>query len=238
MSASKKLQEAIVERLLRTQDFVVGNGVLTQFPVAHGLTMHSAPRVAVRAGAAVLVEGVDYDFELIDINTLKIISLVGAPGVNAWTVTVACLRVKAQSGTSKNWLADAIPIVARRPKDITNDIEAAAAKHGLGLYVMPPLPTRAMGDVPFVFFEAADVAVRIIEYPAGNKFNADAYDLMDDIFAALQWQLLGGEILKNPLQIARNPTETAEGMDKQQRHVRIFDARFTATYGFKPPIAA
>src|SRR4051812_25053405 len=82
-----------------------------------------------------------------------------------------------------------LPIGARRMKEMGKEIEAAAANHGLCIYVMPVLPTRAAGEgVPFVFFEGSDVRVRIIEQPAENSAGASAYQLVDDVALALHWK--------------------------------------------------
>ncbi len=82
-----------------------------------------------------------------------------------------------------------VPIVDRRTKELAKEIEANAANKGLCLWVMPPLPTRAMQGVPFVFFEGAEIRVRIVEQPAVSaRFGADGYDLLDDVATALQWQ--------------------------------------------------
>ena len=103
----------------------------------------------------------------------------------------------------------------------------------LCVYVMPPLPTRAMQGVPFVFFEAAEIRVRVIEQPQTNATGADAYDLVDDIAAALHWQPREegtqlGAILAHPLQLATRPTAMVE-----DPNTRIIDVIFEATYGFQ-----
>lgn len=217
MSASSELQQAIGARLALSQASTIGDGSSTQFSIVHSLGMASMPAVTVTNGALTLVLGTDYDVQLVDANTLKVIALGLAPASNAWLVTVACLRVT-------------VPIVAYRKKELASEIEAATAKNGLCINVMPPLPTKALQEVPFVFFEEAEVVVRIIEQPAMNNLGADAYDLVDDVAAALQWQLLGGNILAHPLQLAPRPTDMAE-----DRKWRIIDVKFTAVFGLQPP---
>lgn len=221
MNASQLLQQKIGERLAQTQSFTVGDGTATHFTVIHGLCMASLPAVTVKAGSTTLIQGTDYDLELVSENAVKVIVMgTNAPAANAWTVTVACLRVT-------------VPIVAYRKKDLTSEIEAAAAKNGLCINVMPPLPTRAEQGAPFVFFDEAEVVVRIIEQPSMNGLGADAYDLVEDVAAALHWQLLGGNsggsILAHPLQLASRPTDMAE-----DRKWRIIDVKFVATYGLQP----
>jgi hypothetical protein len=85
-----------------------------------------------------------------------------------------------------------VPLIARRTKEIAAEIEAASANHGLCIYVMPPLPTSALTNVPMVFFDKAEIRVRIIETPAINNTGFDAYDLIDDVATALQWQPQNG----------------------------------------------
>jgi len=121
-----------------------------------------------------------------------------------------------------------VPVVKRRTKQLAAEIEAAAANKGLCLYVMPPLPTGAEQDVPFVFFNRAEVRVRIIEQPAANTTGADAYDLVDDVATALQGQLIDG-LLADILRLAARPTEMVE-----DPRYRIIDVLFNAVYQLNP----
>jgi len=127
-----------------------------------------------------------------------------------------------------------VPLVARRTKELAADIEAAAANQGLCIFVMPPLPTSALQGNPFVFFDKAEVRVRIVEQPAMNQTGADAYDLVDDVASALHWQPKSegsqlGAILAHPLQLASRPCELID--DPQ---ARIIEVIFEAVYGFQP----
>jgi len=128
-----------------------------------------------------------------------------------------------------------IPIVAQHSKELTAEIEAAAANHGLCVFVMPPLPVSALQGNPFVFFDRAEVRVRIIEQPALNTTGADAYDLIDDVANYLHWQPRGEDnpltpILAHPLQLAAHPCKAIE--DPRNR---IIDVIFEAVYGLQPP---
>lgn len=216
MSASADIQSLLATRLALRAETVLGDGVATEFTIAHGLTMHAPPAVVIRetVGGDVLVEGTDYDLEQVDEDTLTVTAIGGAPAAGAWTAAVGCLRV-------------VVPIVARRQKELAAEIEAAAANHGLCIYVMPPLPTRAMQGVPFVFFEAAEIRIRIIEQPPKNGTGADAYDLVDDVAAALHWHM--DPIFAHPLELAARPTDAVE-----DPRTRIIDVIFNAIYGFKP----
>lgn len=126
-----------------------------------------------------------------------------------------------------------VPVVSRRTKELDKEIEAAAANKGLCIYVMPPLPTSALQGNPFVFFDKAEIRVRIVEQPALNETGADAYDLVDDVANALHWQPRAegtalGAILAHPLQLATRPAEMIA--DPQ---ARIIEVIFEAVYGFQ-----
>lgn len=135
-------------------------------------------------------------------------------------------RIIAAYLASPDKLRVVVPIVQRRHKEIGAEIEAAVSSKGLCLHVMPPLPTQAMQNVPFVFYQRAEVRVRIIEIPAMNGTGADAYDLVDDIAVALHWHEFP-ELLAHPLQLATRPSEMVE-----DPRTRIIDVIFEATYGF------
>ena len=141
----------------------------------------------------------------------------------------AIIELLGQSGA----LRVNVPIVSLRTKELGKEIEAATANKGLCIYVMPPLPTSALQGNPFVFFDKAEIRVRIVEQPAMNETGADAYDLVDDVANALHWQprtegTALGAILAHPLQLASRPTEMIA--DPQ---ARIIEVIFEATYGFQ-----
>ena len=155
-------------------------------------------------------------------------------------------------------------ILCRRPHELASEVAAAAAGAGLTLEVQPVLPLRALQGVPFVFFEAAEVRVRILETTALNETGADAYDLLDDVANALQGQPQRG--LQAALEARMASGENAEAalawaeaepalaplvalsrvlaqpLELAQRPVepredparRILDVLFTATFGFSP----
>lgn len=218
MSASSDLQTALKERLEQSVTAVLGDGSATEFTVTHNLGMQSQPPIKIVANGVTLAQGTDYSVELVNINSLTITALQAAPAVGAWRVTVSRLR-------------QVVPIVKHRKHELAKRIEEAVAKRGLCIYVFPPLPTRAEQGVPFIFFPAAEVRLRILESPALNLTGVDAYDLIDDVMAGLHWQQFG-DILSHPLQLAERPVETLE--DAQ---TRMFDVIFEATYGFAPPTA-
>lgn len=82
----------------------------------------------------------------------------------------------------------AVPILTGKGKDLVDKINEAAAKQGgLMIHVLPPLPTGAEQGVPFVFFNRAEIRVRITELVPVNMSSTDAYDLFDDVAQALHW---------------------------------------------------
>lgn len=85
-------------------------------------------------------------------------------------------------------LGGTFPIVKRREKNLANEIVAASEKKGIAIFVMPPLPTQALQGVPFFFVEKAELRISIIETVPINRSGKDAWDVMDDVATALQWQ--------------------------------------------------
>ena len=80
------------------------------------------------------------------------------------------------------------PVVRRREKEIRSDIEATDAVHrGMTIFVMPPLPTSALQGVSFLFFDAYEVRVRVIELPDFND-GKDAYEVGEAVAEAIHWQ--------------------------------------------------
>lgn len=135
-----------------------------------------------------------------------------------------------------------VPVLDRFPGNQENDVLAATDKQtGLCIYVMPLVEQQASsmqgGDV--IFFDAAELRVRILEQPRVNPSGVTAFDLKDDIIAALHWQPKApgtalGAILAHPLQLARKPVELIEGiLEESKQTLRILDVLFTATYGFQ-----
>lgn len=109
---------------------------------------------------------------------------------------------------SAGW-PETVRVIARREKDAANDIDAAVAAIGCAVYVMPPLPQRALQGAPFVFFERAEVRVRVIENPLLNESGSDGYELAEMIALALHNQNPGG-LLAEPMGLAETPVELAE----------------------------
>ncbi|HEX4085924.1 MAG TPA: hypothetical protein VHY22_13505 [Chthoniobacteraceae bacterium] len=98
-----------------------------------------------------------------------------------------------QSGIAKLLTPEAlpapnIPVLMRRPKELQSDIEEAILKQTLGIYINPPLPTRALDSGgPVLFFSDYEVRVRVVEQPKLNDKGADAYEVAEAIAEALHW---------------------------------------------------
>jgi hypothetical protein len=141
-----------------------------------------------------------------------------------------------------NALSVNCPVLARLTGDQANDIAAYAAKQGgLCIYVMPvvELNANSMQGGNLVFFDAAEVRVRIIESARVNPEGTNAFDLKDDVIAALHWHGKPGDgsklgaILSHPLQLAPKPLDLIEGiLEESKQFVRILDVIFNATYGY------
>ena len=126
------------------------------------------------------------------------------------------------------------PVVRRKEKNVTNDMEAGlAVQNGICLFAMPPIPTSALQGVPFVFFDGYEVRVRIIEVPSLNNSEVDTYELIDAIALALHWKN-PGNMLAHPLELARTPVEMVEGtasapgFETDGKFLRIADVIFNA----------
>lgn len=117
------------------------------------------------------------------------------------------------------------PVLARRDKELKNDIEAAVSKHGLCVWVMPPLPTHALqAEQPFVFFDGAEIRVRIMEETALNQTGTDVYDAAEAVAVALHWSNPGG-ILAHPLMLGARPVAVIEEKSGRTLEV-IFEAQY------------
>lgn len=136
----------------------------------------------------------------------------------------------------------AVPVLARLTEDYANEIDRADSMNkGLAVWVLPILPKRITQGISFVFYEAAELRVRIIEFPKLNTYGADAYDLMDDVSLALHFQGRPEDesspfraILSHPLYLSS--VETIEGPvpDLGGQIARAFDVVFTAVYAPQP----
>lgn len=115
--------------------------------------------------------------------------------------------------------------IAKRTADLKEDIESAVNNHGLCLWILPPVGLRAEGDADSVFLSHVELRVRIGEEPALNGFEADIFDLMEDIMVALHYQTFAGHA--DYLKLADTPTEMIAENEKQ----RCWDVCFRAAYG-------
>ncbi len=241
MSAAVDLQLAIAAKLASKFTTTVGDGIATTFPIEHGFGTR-ALYATVQAGETELVNGTDFAIAFTDVNTITLTVLgdpAVAPEADAWTVKLTLLRLDA-SVVGDGYIADTLPIVPFKTRDMAMKVEGAAAARQLALYIQPPLPKRAAQSVPFVFWEKVEVRVTIIEQPEMNEMGADAYDLVDDVAAALQWQPFADK-LAHPLTLAETPTEMiwnpSTRMQGLAASCRMIDVIFEAVYGLQPATA-
>jgi len=118
-----------------------------------------------------------------------------------------------------------LDILARREKEIVSDIDAALAKLGICLYVMPPMPKRATRTYNgIIFFESTELRIRVIEQPQINGLQFDAWDALEQVIIALQGINPGG-IFAAPLGLMQHPVENVE-----DKTTRIFDVLFDAAF--------
>lgn len=116
-----------------------------------------------------------------------------------------------------------VPVLRVRPKELAAAISEAVASKGACVHVLPPLPTRAMQGVPFVFFEGAEIRVRVLEYPELNRTGLDAYEIADAIALSLHWKK--PDMCAHPIQLAERPVDMVEDQEK-----RILDVIFGVQY--------
>jgi hypothetical protein len=116
----------------------------------------------------------------------------------------------------------ACPVLMRRPKELESDIQEAILKQTLGIYIQPPLPTRAMQGVPYLFFEGYEVRIRVVEQPKLNDTGSDGYETAEKVALLLHWTNPGG-MLAVPMQIAGRPEEMIEDPT-----YRVIDVIFNA----------
>ena len=114
------------------------------------------------------------------------------------------------------------PVLRRRPKELESDIQEQILKQTLGVYIQPPLGTKAMTNVPYLFFENYEVRIRIVEQPKLNDTVSDAYQTADQVALLLHWTNPGG-MLAVPMQIAARPMEMIEDPT-----YRVIDVIFVA----------
>lgn len=118
-----------------------------------------------------------------------------------------------------------LQIIARREKEVANDIESALGKHGICLYVMPPIPKQAVRTLNhIVFFERSELRIRIIEQPKINSSGFDAWEAMEQVIIALQG-LNPDDTFAEPLNLADRPVDAVE-----DQTTRCYDVLFNAAF--------
>ncbi|EDY16682.1 hypothetical protein CfE428DRAFT_5795 [Chthoniobacter flavus Ellin428] len=233
MSASSDLQKAIIAQLQQPADRIVS------ITGHHGAGAILAANCTLGVNVTKVLRATDAaDFSSQFESQISVQGQIQQTSITDLSTTPLAIFLK-RSGLRVN-----VEILDRITGDQQNDILAGADKQeGLCVFVMPVMEQDASsmqgGDV--LFFDAAEVRVRIIEQPRANPIGATAFDLKDDIISALHWSGVPGDgsalaaILAHPLQLAPRPLDFIEGIIEESKQVvRILDVLFTATYGALP----
>ena len=94
-----------------------------------------------------------------------------------------------------------IPVIVRERGEILNDLEARLSALGICIYIMPVLPAAPLEGAPFVFFQRAEIRVRVIENRKLNATDLDAYQIAEAVCLALQGANPSG-LLSAPLEVS------------------------------------
>jgi hypothetical protein len=121
-----------------------------------------------------------------------------------------------------------LEVLVRKSKEIENDISAVMDRIGVCIYVMPVLPRRVSEGADFIFFEEAEVRVRIIENTLVNDTGLDIYELMAQVALCLHGKN-PGDLLADNLRLATTPIEGVEDPE-----AAVFDVLFTAAFQLNP----
>lgn len=117
------------------------------------------------------------------------------------------------------------PVIVRERGEILNNLEARLAALAICAYVMPVLPADPLDGAPFVFFQKAEVRIRVIENRKLNDTDLDAYQAAEGVCLALQGSNPGG-ILSAPLEVSNfELNEDANGIS--------LDCIFLAAFGLE-----
>ena len=108
-----------------------------------------------------------------------------------------------------------IPVLARRPRKVENDLVAAISATGLAAWVMPPVPEQTVRTVSAtLFYSRVNVTLRVFEVPALNQTGWDIYDALWMIPRILHWTTYsdpsGRLLTQKPLQVSDRPAELIE----------------------------
>jgi len=94
-----------------------------------------------------------------------------------------------------------VPVLVRRRGEILNDLEARINSLAICIFVMPVLPVSPLAGATFLFFERAEVRVRVCENRKINSTGVDVYEVVEGVCLALQGSNPGG-VLSVPLEVS------------------------------------
>jgi len=122
-------------------------------------------------------------------------------------------------------LLPSLPVIVRERGQILNDLEAILLGLAIGVYILPVLPSAPVEGAPFLFFQRAEVRVRIVENRKLNSTDVDAYQVAEAVCLALQGSN-PGDVLSAPLEVSNfELNEDANGIS--------LDCIFLAAFGIE-----
>ena len=135
------------ETVITGQQFfpaVLGNGLLTEFNVAHGLDTDVVfvwVRENITAGRQ-LVQGTDFDVEITNENSVKITALGGAPGTNGWLAVVVSAQTVAAFAEGLTLDIDQISGLGERLTAVEDRVEDLETLLPSGTLVRPAVQAQ------------------------------------------------------------------------------------------------
>lgn len=102
-----------------------------------------------------------------------------------------------------------VEFIERKEKTIENDIEAALAKLGVCMFMMPVKPLEVQEGADFIFFRKAEVRVRVIVDPTMNDTGMDSPELAAQARLAIHGTN-PGDLFEDNLRLANPPVEEVE----------------------------
>ena len=128
----------------------------------------------------------------------------------------------------------AISIVARKPGEVANDIEASLSKQGICIYVMPPVPLSAERTYNnIIFIKHSSLRIRIIEQPKLNLTGCDVWDVFNLVTLALQGTN-PNNLFAAPICLAEHPVDFTDGQNPEGKATRVWDVLFDGAFQLTP----
>lgn len=123
-----------------------------------------------------------------------------------------------------NGLPSQLEIIERKEKDIDNDIDAALGRLNAVVFILPVKPLRITEGADFIFFESAEVRLRMIINPTTTDLAMESSELSAKLRLALHGKN-PGDLLADNIRLANPPLEEVEDPE-----VIIHDNIFLVSY--------